>query len=94
MATRLRLDADAEAKLQQLGNKFVADRVLPQVADAAKRIVPVDTGDLQDSIHPEVSADGMFVVADSEYAAFVENGTSKQAAQPYLRPALNTKIKG
>jgi HK97 gp10 family phage protein len=90
----MRLDADAEAKLAALGDKFVAEKVLPQVADAAKRIVPVDSGDLQRSIHTEVSAEGMFVVADEEYAAFVENGTSKQAAQPFLRPALNTKIKG
>jgi HK97 gp10 family phage protein len=88
------LDADAQAKLQALGDKFVAETVLPQVSDAAKRIVPTDTGDLQRSIHPEVTSDGMFVVADEEYAAFVENGTSKMAAQPFLRPALNTKIKG
>lgn len=94
MATRVKLDADAQAKLQALGDKFVADKVLPQIASAAKRIVPVDSGDLQDAIHPEVTSDGMFVVADTDYAAHVENGTSKMAAQPYLRPALNTKIKG
>lgn len=94
MATRLKLDADAQAKLQALGDKFVAESVLPQIVSAAKRIVPVDSGDLRDSIHPEVSADGMYVVADEEYASHVELGTSKMAAQPYLRPALYTKIKG
>lgn len=94
MATRLKLDADAQAKLQALGDKFVAESVLPQIEDAAKRIVPIDTGDLHDSIHTEVSSDGMFVVADADHAAFIEQGTSKMPAQPYLRPALHTKIKG
>lgn len=91
-STRIKLDAGAQAKLQALGDKFVAESVLPQISEAAKRIVPVDTGDLQASIHPEVSDEGMFVVADSEYASFVEQGTSKSPAQPFLRPALNTKI--
>lgn len=91
---RLRLDADAQAKLQALGNKFVSDKVLPQIVSAAQRIVPVDTGELHDSIHAETSAEGMFVVADADHASHVEMGTSKMPAQPYLRPALNTKITG
>jgi len=94
MAVRLKLDADAQAKLQALGDKFVSQKVLPQIVDAAKRIVPIDTGDLHDSIHAETTGEGMYVVADSEHAVFVEQGTSKMPAQPYLRPALNTKIKG
>jgi HK97 gp10 family phage protein len=86
--TRVQLDADAIAKLQALGDKYVADVVLPKVEASAKRIVPVDSGDLHDSIHTEVTSEGMFVVADEEYASHVELGTSKMAAQPYLRPAL------
>lgn len=91
-STRVRLDADAVAKLQALGDKYVAEVVLPKVAERAKRIVPVDTGELHDSIHTEVSDEGMFVVADADHASHVELGTSKMAAQPYLRPALYTTI--
>jgi len=92
MSTRVKIDADAVAKLQKLGDKYVADVVLPKITTHAKRIVPVDSGDLRDSIHPEVSDEGMFVVADEEYAAHVELGTSKMAAQPFLRPALYTNL--
>jgi len=90
--TRVKLDASAEAKLQELGNEYVASVVLPKVADHAKRIVPVDSGELHDSIHTEVSDEGMFVVADADHASHVELGTSKMAAQPYLRPALYTNL--
>lgn len=89
---RFRLDADASKKVQKLGDKFIEAVVLPKVVDSAKRIVPVDTGELHDSIHSEVSSDGMYVVADADHASHVELGTSKMPAQPYLRPALNTRI--
>jgi HK97 gp10 family phage protein len=52
----------------------------------------VDTGILQENIRPEVTSAGMFVVADTEYADFVERGTSKMAAQPFLRPAMTTAL--
>lgn len=94
MSTRLKLDANAQAMIAALGEQYVADHVLPQIAEAAKRIVPVDTGELHDSIHTEVSDQGMFVVASADHAVFVEQGTSKMAAQPYLRPAMFTKIRG
>lgn len=91
-STRVKFDADAVAKLQDLGDQYVASVVLPKVEAHAKRIVPFDSGDLHDSIHTEVSDEGMFVVADEEYAAHVELGTSKMAAQPFLRPALYTNL--
>lgn len=92
MASRIEFTPDMMAKLQSLSDQFVADTVLPNIAKAAKRIVPIDSGNLHDHIAPEVTAAGMFVVADTEYAAYVENGTSKMSAQPYLRPALNSAL--
>ncbi len=92
MASRLEFTPDMLAQLQAISDQYVADTVLPKIADKAKRIVPVDSGILQDNIRPEVSADGMFVVADTEYADFVERGTSKMAAQPFLRPAMTTAL--
>lgn len=64
------------------------------VNDDAKARAPVRTGNLRRSIHPELGEYSservtVWVGTDVEYAPYVEMGTSKQAAQPYLRPALN-----
>ena len=62
------------------------------VEGAAKMIVPVDTGALRDSIHTtgKSTANGAEATVGSslEYAAYVELGTSRMQAQPYLHPAL------
>lgn len=64
-----------------------------KVVRAAKRLAPVDTGRLRSSIVDEMGAEGDDLVArigtDVEYAAYVELGTSRAGAQPYLRPALD-----
>lgn len=63
-----------------------------QVTRAAKRACPVDTGRLRSSITDEVGADAGGLVArigtNVNYAIFVELGTSRMSARPYLRPAL------
>jgi len=60
------------------------------VVEEARRLVPVDTGRLRASIGFTYSTSRrvLTVYADEFYAAFVEFGTSKMAAQPFLRPAL------
>ena len=55
------------------------------VCESAKSLCPVDTGRLQPSINVQPAGN---ISADTEYAVFVEFGTSKMAAQPYLVPAL------
>lgn len=57
---------------------------------AAKKC-PVDTGNLRGSITYEVDAAGkaVYVGTNVEYAPYVELGTSRQKAQPYLRPAAS-----
>ena len=47
---------------------------------ASKEACPVDTGDLQDSIH-EVEGG---IVADAPHAVFVHNGTVNHPPQPFL----------
>lgn len=57
----------------------------------AKINVPVDTGRLRGSIGAEEQTPLLFEVGTNvEYAAFVEFGTSKAAAQPYLEPAIES----
>jgi HK97 gp10 family phage protein len=62
------------------------------VTNKAKQLVPVDTGALKNSIDYEVNRIGrrynVRVSATEPYAIFVEMGTHKMDAQPYLRPAL------
>jgi HK97 gp10 family phage protein len=78
-----------------------AEEIALRVAERAKEIVPVRTGRLLDSISAvfgedveDPESDGsrrafepVQVVADTPYASFVEFGTSKMAAQPFMGPA-------
>jgi len=64
-----------------------------EVAKKARKIVPVDTGALKASIktrreRPMAHA----AVASTHYAAFVEFGTVKMNAQPYMRPSVSDGI--
>lgn len=65
--------------------------VVDQAVEDAKQRVPVDTGKLQRSIHGQVTVEGGTVrgeiSAATEYAWYVEAGTSDTPAQPYMRPA-------
>ena len=62
------------------------------IEGAAKRSCPVDTGRLRSSITHEIElVPGKVrgrVGSNVEYAAYVELGTRRTRAQPYLRPAL------
>lgn len=60
------------------------------VTNRARELCPVDTGRLKASIHYVYRQDTMTLTihADESYASYVEFGTSRQSAQPYLRPAL------
>lgn len=59
-----------------------------RIQDTARAVAPVDTGNLRDSIL--VARDGetrAAVVATASYASYVENGTTRQAPQPYMSTA-------
>ena len=54
----------------------------------AKKNCPVDTGRLRNSItHARFDENTEVIGSNVDYAAFVELGTYKMAAKPYLRPA-------
>jgi HK97 gp10 family phage protein len=54
----------------------------------AKNVVPVDTGNLKNSIDVEMESDTTAVIGPhTEYAAYVEFGTMNMPAQPYMTPA-------
>lgn len=74
---------------QRLEQKMKEACVLVQ--DSAKQRCPVDTGRLQGSLTYQVQKDGNevegLVGTNVEYAPYVEAGTSRQTAKPFLKPA-------
>ena len=58
----------------------------------AKYYVPVDTGNLRSSIGTEGDNNKAIVGASAEYAAYVEFGTVRMEAQPYMRPAVYSHV--
>jgi HK97 gp10 family phage protein len=77
------LEIHTRRQLQQFGVR---------VANAAKRYCPSASGRLRGSIGAEsgMDAEGFYVDVgtDVEYGPFVEFGTRKMRAQPFMRPAL------
>lgn len=57
----------------------------------AKEDCPVDTGRLRNSIAHAVAKneDAVYIGTNVEYAPYVELGTSRQKAQPFLKPAAS-----
>lgn len=54
----------------------------------AKAVAPFDTGNLRSSIQARPAGFlEAHVVAQAEYAIYVEFGTSRMGAQPYMTPA-------
>lgn len=54
----------------------------------AKRLCPVDTGNLRNSITHTQSGNTEYIGTNVEYAPYVEMGTTRTRAQPYLMPAV------
>lgn len=62
-----------------------------ELAFLAQDLAPVRTGTLRASIHAQrIDHLALQVRADAEYAAYVEYGTSRAPAQPYMTPAMET----
>ena len=69
-------------ELEKLGARIEA---------AARNLVPVDTGKLRNSLTHQVKGFTLMVGSrDVDYSMYVEYGTSRMRAQPYLRPAIES----
>ena len=93
-----RLTADllkAEAKTKAMAGMAVAKTAL-DCAASAKRHAPVDTGALRNSIGTSIAGDRMSaeIGPTVNYGAYVEFGTSRMAAQPYMGPAMDEVTPG
>jgi HK97 gp10 family phage protein len=73
-------------------------RVTIRVHRRAKQLAPVDTGRLRASVTYEVGRDSQGLVAlvgtDVSYGPYVELGTRRMSARPFLRPALQAARSG
>lgn len=93
----LEIRADNRAQFKHAFNKALA-RALEEIGLAAegyaKRLCPVDTGRLRNSIThvTRYGAKAVYIGTNVEYAAYVELGTSRHKEQPYLRPAAQNHI--
>ncbi|MEM2351789.1 MAG: HK97 gp10 family phage protein [Thermoproteota archaeon] len=94
------------ARLDGLSQEALKE-VAEQIVEDAKALCPVDTGSLRRSIRFErdpssgviVAAGGGGVInpktkCEVDYAAYVEFGTSRAPAQPFLQPALEKNVVG
>lgn len=65
------------------------ERLGQSIEDSARSLVPVRTGRLRNSLMHEVRGLTLKVGSrDVPYSMYVEYGTSRSPAQPYLRPAI------
>jgi len=81
------LDPDGKIEIRAHLEK-VADRVAEAVASDARRLCPVDTGELVSTITVvQVLALQRQVWVGSDHWLYVEYGTRYMHAQPYMRPA-------
>lgn len=79
----------SESKSLRARASTVVRKVAFDTEATAKRLAPVDTGNLRSSIITQVSGDGLTagVVATASYAHWVEHGTTQMAPQPFMGPA-------
>lgn len=77
------------AEAEEKAGKRLVKKAASDVQRRAMRTVPVDTGNLKRSILVDVADDGKSatVTATADYAAYVEYGTRKMSARPFMRPA-------
>lgn len=91
--TRVVMNASGLIRLRRVVDERLVHPITDAVAEDARRYVPVLSGDLLSTIEAEhLEGEGRVYCGSVErgidYHLYQEFGTSKMAAQPYMRPAL------
>ena len=91
--TQIRMDAAGLVRLRAHVDEKMLRPITDGIAEDARRYVPVLSGDLLSTIHAEhLAGEGRVWCGDVargiDYHLYQEFGTSRMAAQPYMRPAL------
>ena len=100
------VDVDADGFLQALAKSVRAlelrteadlQRLAQKAARNMRQLAPVDTGRLRNSIGVTSGRDSRGLYVDVgptvDYAVHVEYGTSRQEAQPFVRPGLAEAVR-
>lgn len=89
--------SNASANIGYRGSAVVRKTAFDIQGDA-KILSPVDTGFNENSITTDIHGTGVNTTAEvgptSEYGGFLEEGTTKMEAQPYLGPAFKRRLPG
>ena len=82
-------DEQSQALEEEIHN--IVESAGDNMVSYAQGIVPVRTGNLMASIFSEVDPDDLSIAlgATADYASFIEYGTVKMRAQPFLQPAAD-----
>jgi len=82
-------DEQSQALEEEVHN--IVENAGDSMVTYAQGIVPVRTGNLMASIFADVDEDNLSVTigATTDYASFIEYGTAKMRAQPFLQPAAD-----
>lgn len=67
------------------------DEIGSEAVRYAQSLCPVDTGRLRASLDYKKEENTLMVGSDVDYAKYVETGTMRQKAQPFLKPAMEDK---
>ena len=87
-------------RLPELAQRFpqatadIVGKTAFDIEARAKVAVPVDTGNLKNSIQTDHQGTTATVTAHAEYALYVEMGTARMGAQPYMTPAAEAARPG
>ena len=86
--TRVRIDLAGFARLEAATDELVK-RLTEDVESDAERFVPIDTGELHQSLHTEYPRPLVGQVwVGTDHWIYPEYGTRYMKAEPYMRPAL------
>ena len=81
-----------KGKQSQVATNRELDLSSKRIERIAKTKAPVDTGALKNTIFSAKAGNLTYkVTAPQHYAIYVEKGTRKMRAQPFLQPALDTE---
>ncbi len=82
-------DEQSQALEEEIHN--IVENAGDNMVSYAQGIVPVRTGNLMASIFSEVDPDDLSITlgATADYASFIEYGTVKMMAKPFLQPAAD-----
>lgn len=84
------LDHKAD-QVKTLAEKVVAKAAL-DVEAGAKNMAAVDTGNMRNSIGAEIDGLTAVIGPSAPYGVYVEFGTSRMAAQPFMIPSFDEVV--